>query len=237
MYGESYVDEDLEIGSTYKYSIKAFNEDGNSSLMSPEISIELVDNIAPTKPENLVLIEKTENSIKFSWEDSQDNISIDSYNVYLDNVLVNTVEETITEYEILDLTENTDYQIYVEAFDSSGNVSEQSDVLSVITNLQKTTNIRTTIIGDIFVNLEWDAVENADYYEVYRDDLLIASVEVNNYLDVGLTKLTSYSYAIKAINNDGNYSLSDLYVVDTSDRYVISTSMTLTSDLMLGNVL
>ncbi|GGH83572.1 chitodextrinase [Pullulanibacillus pueri] len=70
---------------------------------------------------------------------------------------------------------------------------------------------------DTSVKLAWDAVANADHYEVYRDGTSIGTRVGTSYSDSGLTAETTYTYQVKAVGADGVESqLSNALEVTTS---------------------
>lgn len=68
---------------------------------------------------NIELGDKGTTWIEISWSGASDNIGIDNYKVYIDNVLKKTVDQERA--FISGLSRNTDYQVRVEAVDYSGN--------------------------------------------------------------------------------------------------------------------
>ena len=63
-------------------------------------------------------------------------------------------------------------------------------------------NIEATALSASSVSLSWDAVEDADSYNVYRDGELLKNVNTNSYLDEGLEAYTEYCYKITAVRNE-----------------------------------
>ena len=85
----------LSPGTDYLLAVEAFDAAGNKSG-KVEIGIptsQVIDNEAPTGPTNLVAV-PSETSIAFSWTASNDNVGVAGYAVYLDGVLISTVDET-----------------------------------------------------------------------------------------------------------------------------------------------
>ena len=54
--------------------------------------------------------------------------------------------------------------------------------------------------GDGTVHLAWSAVPSATSYQVFRDGALVGSPATPDFIDVGITNGTSYSYTVKALN-------------------------------------
>ncbi|MDG4716635.1 endonuclease [Winogradskyella marincola] len=86
------------------------------------------DTEAPTAPTNLVVTNEASTSINISWTASTDNVSVESYDVYVDGVFNTNV--TATAANIINLTPETTYSFYVIAIDTSGNESSQSNAVN-----------------------------------------------------------------------------------------------------------
>lgn len=83
------------------------------------------DTEAPTAPTGLVASNPTDNSIDLSWTASTDNVGVDSYDVYVDNV--NTFNTSNTFITATGLDADTNYCFEVVAKDAAGNESTASN--------------------------------------------------------------------------------------------------------------
>lgn len=107
------------------------------------------------------------------------------------------------------------YKFYVVAVDNAGN--RQPDP----TEAQARTYVDATIpsapsglsasVSDGYVTLSWQAVPDAEYYEIWRassEFVLIAKVAANqtSYIDKTVTRGKSYQYKIIAVDKAGNRS-------------------------------
>ena len=87
-----------------------------------------------------------------------------------------------------------------------------------------------------YVDLNWIAAENADYYEVYRDGLRIVNNLISTTYTDHLTYAGKYTYYVKArLNNDmttlpSNYVMIDK-VVDIQTEVINNTKVALTWDM------
>lgn len=95
-------------------------------------------------PTNLKATSVTDTSISITWDTVKGKTSINNYDIYMDNEVINTV--TSNTYTVNNLTPLTSYKLYVKAKDSVGNTSDSSNVITVLT-LQSTepTTESTTI--------------------------------------------------------------------------------------------
>jgi len=86
------------------------------------------DFIKPSKPKNLKYLWYTGSSISLKWSPSYDEM-LDRYEIYCNDKLIATTKET--EIICTGLTPNAANKIYVIAIDTSGNISDASDILSI----------------------------------------------------------------------------------------------------------
>ena len=63
----------------------------------------------------------------------------------------------------------------------------------------------------------WDAVENADYYEVEYDGQLYSTIRDLNYLFDDLAPVTTYSFRVRAVNADGASEWTDFQLATVKD--------------------
>ncbi|MCF6411536.1 LamG-like jellyroll fold domain-containing protein [Pseudalkalibacillus salsuginis] len=105
----------------------------NRALSAVEIAelVEPADEIAPTKPANIYAAAVSESEIELNWEASTDNVGVTGYTVYRDGEEVAITASTT--YKDTGLTDATTYEYTITASDSSGNVSEASEAISVTT--------------------------------------------------------------------------------------------------------
>ena len=91
------------------------------------------DKEAPTVPADVKASEIAHTGAKLTWTASKDNVEVAGYNVYLNNKKVNDELITGTEYDLADLTANTEYNVTVTAVDAAGNESEKSEAATFTT--------------------------------------------------------------------------------------------------------
>ncbi|MDP5274956.1 fibronectin type III domain-containing protein [Chengkuizengella axinellae] len=142
----------LEPSTTYVFTVVAKDDAGNESLASNELQITTaalpVDIEAPTVPANLTFTAKSETTIDLSWTASTDNVGVTGYDVYQDGILVSSTASTV--YLVTDLIANTTYTFTVLAKDETGNVSAESNVLTVTTDAAPVPGDGNVIVGPDF---------------------------------------------------------------------------------------
>lgn len=194
----TYTITDLTSNNYYYFSVVAKNSSG-SSAESQMIMVQTI----PDEPTNLIASEVTDNSVTLTWNDM---INV-TFNVYRNG---EKVASDLTEPTFNDggLTAETTYQYQVSATNSSGE-SALTAAIDVTTTAIPTvpdapTNLVGTADGYNAVDLTWNSVTDADTYNVYRDDVVVATgLTVTSYRDTDLESGTTYSYQVSAVNEVG----------------------------------
>jgi len=68
------------------------------------------------------------------------------------------------------------------------------------------TNLTATAISTSQIDLSWNSVTGAVYYNVYREGTFNASSSNASYSDTGLSPSTAYTYTVTAVNASGTES-------------------------------
>ncbi|POA17970.1 hypothetical protein C1886_19180 [Pseudomonas sp. FW300-N1A1] len=206
------------------YRVRAFDAAGNFADSDPLTNNP--DTLPPSKPGNLRADDIKFDSITLEWEPSTDNVRVTGYQVYRNDIAIDTVNSTF--YIDRLLIANTHYSYKVRALDAAGNFTD-SDTLRIITLPDtpdttaptKPTNLRATHITDSTVTLEWTASSDnigVSHYEILRDNTPINITTNTGYTDRGLSLDRAYVFRVRAVDAAGNFSLSDPITVRTSDQ-------------------
>jgi chitinase len=94
------------------------------------------DRTPPSIPLNLRVTSITDTSVSITWDASSDNISVTSYEIYMDNIKSGTTYTT--SYIVNNLLPAHSYQFYVRAKDAAGNSSRDSNILTITTSKAST---------------------------------------------------------------------------------------------------
>ncbi len=193
-----------------------------------------VDTVAPTTPTNLTSPSKTTTSISLSWGASTDTggSGLAGYNVYRNGSATPTAQVTGTTFNDTGLTANTTYTYTVRARDGAGNLSPNSNQISVTTNAATGDTTPPTTPGTLSspsktsssINLSWGASTDAGGsglagYNVYRNGASTptAQTTTNSYVDSGLAANTTYTYTVRARDNAGNLSAASNQISVTTN--------------------
>lgn len=200
-----YIDTGLIPDTTYTYYIIAHDIVNNQSEKSGELQVTTkTDPNIPTAPTDLV-VAKNNSLIKLSWAASTDNVKVAGYKIYRNEQLIGTSDGTSCTDTLL---EQGKYVYYVRAFDDVGNLSKESNSVTV-NNLPLCVPVLKLDLANLnSVSISWSCTDSTRIvgYNVYRNGNKISDVTDTKYADIGLTPNTEYTYYVEAYDNDGNLS-------------------------------
>ncbi|MBN8640537.1 MAG: T9SS type A sorting domain-containing protein [Flavobacteriales bacterium] len=188
------------------------------------------DTVAPTAP-TLSASGTTSNSTNLSWTGATDNVAVTGYDVYRNGALIGSTT-TATTFAVTGLTASTTYTFNVRAKDAAGNVSVNSNTVSVTTSAAPADTVAPTAptlsasgTTATSTNLSWTgATDNVGVtgYDVYRGGVLIGSTTTaTTFAATGLTAATTYTFNVRAKDAAGNVSVnSNTVTVTTSSTTV-----------------
>lgn len=169
------------------------------------------DTIAPTPP-TLVASNTTTNSTLLSWSGATDNIAVTSYTIFRNGVQIGT--STTTTFTATGLSAATAYSFTVKAKDADGNLSVDSNSVSVTTLANDTTPpsapvLSNSLTGITTTFLSWTgATDNIAVvsYDIYRNGVFLTNTAATTYLVTGLSAATLYTFFVRAKDAAGNVS-------------------------------
>ena len=91
------------------------------------------------------------------------------------------------------------------------------------------------IIDNEKINLKWNAIENYEEYEVYKNGTKVCTIEECEYIDTDLTEGDTYSYFVKYVNADKEPIISDNFIVILGTT-TISNNLTLVQNTVYQDV-
>lgn len=172
-----------------------------------------VTNTIPLAPTNLTAM-PGDRQIELNWTAST-SADVAGYNIYRNNVKVNSEIVTGTSYIDTGLVNGATYTYVVRAVDAEDNdESLNSNQVQAIALDDIPPDAPTGLIatpGNAIVDLAWDA--NSDYdltgYNVYRDGVKVneSLLTGTSYQDTDLINGTTYTYTITAMDTSDNESV------------------------------
>ena len=231
----SYDVTNLDADTEYTFTVKAFDEAGNTTEDGLSVTIttrkdtEAGDKQAPTWPEDssITAYDITTDGVTLSWSEAQDNVAVTGYDIYVGDEIIGSVVEAETYYKVSGLEAGTEYTFIVIAKDASFNYSETGLTVTITTlpnaEPEDTTaptwpegsSITVSDITTDSVTLSWsEAQDNVAVtgYDIYKGEDKIATVagNVNSYKVSGLAADTEYTFTIIAKDASSNYSKTGL---------------------------
>ena len=190
------------------------------------------DTQAPTMPENAMACAESD-KIYLSWEASQDNVGVKGYEIFLNNVRINSNLVKNASHTISGLSPNTLYSIKIISKDSTGNQSTFSTPISIKTLPYKPKSIPSILTNSSFVNYFLGNSINDDNQisshsgkaSISQDDELRISVKdlnqyenlygssfIQNTIDlssnsnftINIKSTTNIDLRVKLVDNTGN---------------------------------
>ena len=184
------------------------------------------DTTNPSNPSNLVASNPTDNSIDLSWTASTDNVSVTSYDIYLDNV--NTYNSTTTTYTASGLSPETNYCFKIVAKDAAGNTSGFSNE-----TCEMTTNNGSSGEVDLFIS---EYVESGNNKAIEIANFTGNSVSLAQYtIARNVNSGASWGASLQLIGSVAN---QDVHVITKGNAETALTSLAdqlSSADAMLFN--
>ena len=116
-------------------------------------------------------------------------------------------------------TSSGSHSLTAEAFDISSSTVFTINVTVDNEPPSTPSGLTATALSSSRIDISWNASTDnvaVTAYEVYRNSVLIATIATTSYSDIGLDASTSYSYFVKAKDNEGNISPASSTASDTT---------------------
>lgn len=156
-------------------------------------------------------IELTETTAEISWET---DVNATGYVEYAETGSDDIYEVPSTQGEginhsvlLYGLDPGMKYYYQISAEDESGTYTTTS--YDFTTTLPAVENLEAVEVTYDYVSLEWDELDNARSYNLYRDDELIEEIMENMYTDENVSAETAYTYKVAGVSDadlEGNFS-------------------------------
>ncbi|MBI3475600.1 MAG: hypothetical protein HY010_07690 [Acidobacteria bacterium] len=131
----SFSDKTVFPNIQYTYAVSAFDAAGNVSDQSSPVVAQTSfgsDTTPPSVPANLQTSKVTSTTLTLTWSASTDNVAVAGYWIFRNGAQVGTIT-TATSFVDTGLTPSTTYSYTIAAYDTSNNVSAQSQSITVTT--------------------------------------------------------------------------------------------------------
>ena len=118
-------------GDEHVYMVYALDSTGRTLSAEGDLAVSGNDTTPPGMPNGLLSTNVKHSSVMLNWWASRDNVGVAGYRVYRNGIEVGT--SSFTEYTDTGLSVGTTYSYTVAAYDTKGNISNQSAPTSVTT--------------------------------------------------------------------------------------------------------
>lgn len=220
----TFINEGLMPNSEHSYRVRAKNDDNLSEWSEKVTRLTL-----PDTPKNLVS-NSTSYAITVSWEEIPGAIS---YDIEADGSIIDSTSGTT--YVHNGLQPMTEYSYRVRAKSIAG-AGYWSQPISETTKVGVPANINAVSTSKT-ITFTWDAVSEADRYEIELDGVVYNNGSETMYEYIELMPNSPHTYRVRAINEIGNGDWSELTTKYTAPDIPgnitatsTSTSITLTWD-------
>jgi chitodextrinase len=193
----SYSDTGLSAGTSYSYTVDAFDAAGNLSTQSAAASTStLTETTPPSVPTGLIATPVSATQVNLSWSASTDAAGVAGYDVYRNGALAGTT--AATSYSDSGLAASTAYSYTVAAYDAAGNTSGQSGSVSATTLASGSTT--TTATSTYTVPPTVDIGSNGN---ILIHGMTVTGIGTNTFTGTiwGITYTVNYSGTATAGNN------------------------------------
>lgn len=215
------------------HNLKAIVFDAANQQTSTSISVvtQNGDTQAPSMPTNIAAQATEHNKVSLSWTAATDNIGLAGYWLVRNGVTVAKLGP-VSGYVDSNVNADSKYTYYLIAFDEAGNNSHASTTVSITTpSVPDTTdpsaplNLIAMPVSSTQINLSWSASSDnigVVAYDVYRDNIKIATVSGTSFGDGSLNASTSYNYYVESRDAAGNSSTSVIVRETTKPKEAIT---------------
>lgn len=92
-----------------------------------------LDTQAPSTPTSLKESLLSQNCVTLTWNASSDNMEVEKYNIYQNGDFIGSIDAPTTTFAVTGLSQLNYYTFVVRAVDFSGNISNQSNLVEIVT--------------------------------------------------------------------------------------------------------
>jgi hypothetical protein len=208
----SYTDSGLSCGTTYSYSVIAFNAVDDSTAVTVSVKTLACSKPVLNAPTNLTATATSQTQINLTWADNSTNET--GFKVERAGTPITTTAANATSYSDSGLSCGTTYSYSVIATNANGDstaVTASATTLACSMPPAPVPNAPTDLSGSAAsqtqINLSWtDNSTDETGFKVERAGSLITTTaaDATSYSDSGLSCSMTYSYSIKATNASGD---------------------------------
>jgi fibronectin type 3 domain-containing protein len=223
----TYSSTGLAASTQYTYRVRATNSAGNSAYSNTATAAtQSPAPTPPTAPSGLTATAVSSAQINLTWVDNSNNetgFKIERSTDGVNFTQIALISGGLTAYSSTGLTASTQYTFRVRATNTAGdsgysNTKAATTSAPAVTTPTAPTGLAATAVSSVQVNLSWsDNSNNETGFKIERStgggaftQVAIASANVTQFVDTGLTANTQYAYRIRATNAAGDSSYTSV---------------------------
>ncbi|MFB5762232.1 OmpL47-type beta-barrel domain-containing protein [Paenibacillus medicaginis] len=189
----------LQPGTRYPFELEVSNHVGKATSSTEEVLT------LPAAPQHMVVspVENDFSQVLVSADPVQSATAYRLRAVQADTMqeMFNETVTTSVYAPVLNLQPATFYDISISAINESG---EGPATHQSVMSLPASPGFTYVQVGERDIDLQWDSVTSATYYELERDGTTVYDDVYNAFHDIGLNSGTEYSYRLTATNESGS---------------------------------
>lgn len=188
------------------YYTTAYINGVSGTPMFPNVSFtyEVLDDLEPATPTDLVAADKDAQSISLTWSDAE---NAQKYNIYQNGV--NIGNSNSTSYDVTGLTPNTTYNFTVTGVRGTKESAQSAPVEATTENVGAPSNLVAETIDHKSISLTWTGGDNATSYNIYKNGSYLANTTTTSYTVEGLDSETTYTFTVKSVCARNEYGSSN----------------------------
>ena len=171
-----------------------------------------------------IVVEVTDATAAVEWTTDTASTGLVNYGKTTSASTLQSVASTMGQgtthnVEITNLDDGQYYYYNIQATDSAGTYT--STYMNFTTLLSAPENLELTEVDENYVELGWDGVSGAQYYNVYKDSALTGVAPQESFETSALRYKTTYTFTVAAVDKYGRESsMSDAVTVTTEEQIV-----------------
>lgn len=168
----------------------------------------------------LSIDENTEQAVTLSWDPID---SVANYEIFRDGEKIGSTRKT--SFTDIQFEDETVHVYQVKAVNDADEVINENFQREVQTKkneaieLASPSGVQLVTKSDTTVTIKWNAVDEAEAYEVLRDGEVVASTEETTFEVTGLSPETRHEYTVVALLNGVKSPASEPLAVSTNEAY------------------
>lgn len=205
----------ISLNTPYTYFVQSI-DNNNNLITSNHITIVCYSSMpdAPEDDEQSCILENNNPAVRISW---QPPAGIVSQNIYRNNVLINTVGPSITEFIDTSIAHDITYSYNISGVAAGGEETKSRTISFSCSAPVKAENIegfctfnRFALEGEYFKTINWtipsDKVADVKSQKIHRDNVLIATLGANErqFIDHDRPTGVNETYTITTVNAIGD---------------------------------